>query len=220
MSYFGKFYLTGPDAQKAADWIFSARMDGDVGKTIYTCMLNSQAGIEADLTVSVINSGSGSAADPAFQGRGFYIAAAGGAAYQNLAHITKTVQDQGFNVNIDDMSQDMGMLSLQGPLSRHILSHLTPESLDNESFPFNTNKMISVAGHEVRALRVSFVGELGWELHIPRASCVPVYEALHRVGAQYGMVNAGYRAIDSLSIEKGYPHWHQEVKRLSLECKP
>ena len=80
MSYFGKFYLTGPDAQQAADWIFSARMDGEVGKTVYTCMLNDQAGIEADLTVSVIHSGAGSAADPTFQGRGFYIAAAGGAA--------------------------------------------------------------------------------------------------------------------------------------------
>ena len=140
------------------------------------------------------------------------MAAAGGAAYQNLAHIIKTVQDKGFNVKIEDRSEDMGMLSLQGPLSRHILSQLTSEPLDNESFPFNTNKMIKVAGHPVRALRVSFVGELGWELHIPRDSCVPVYHALHQVGQKYGLVNAGYRAIDSLSMEKGYPHWHQEIR--------
>ena len=73
MSYFGKYYLTGPDAQKAADWIFTARMDGEQGKTIYTCMLNKQAGIEADLTVSLIEPGAGSAADPEFQGTGFYI---------------------------------------------------------------------------------------------------------------------------------------------------
>ena len=66
MSYFGKYYLTGPEAQEAADWIFSARMDGEVGRTIYTCMLNDKAGIEADLTVSVIDSGTGSAADPSF----------------------------------------------------------------------------------------------------------------------------------------------------------
>ena len=102
MSYFGKFYLTGPDAQQAADWIFSARMDGEVGKTVYTCMLNAAAGVEADLTVSMIESGAGSPADPSFQGRGFYIAAAGGAAYQNLAHIIKTVQDRGFNVSVED----------------------------------------------------------------------------------------------------------------------
>ena len=66
MSYFGKYYLTGPEAQEAADWIFSARMDGEVGKTIYTCMLNEKAGIEADLTVSVIDSGTGSVVDPSF----------------------------------------------------------------------------------------------------------------------------------------------------------
>ena len=67
MSYFGKFYLTGPEAQQAADWIFSARMDGEEGKTVYTCMLNAAGGIEADLTVSMIEPGSGSSADPAFE---------------------------------------------------------------------------------------------------------------------------------------------------------
>ena len=212
MSYFGKFYLTGPDAQKAVDWIFSARMDGTPGKTVYTCMLNKNGGIEADLTVSIIESGFGSSADPQFNGRGFYIAAAGGAAYQNLAHITQALQDGGFDVQLEDRSHDMGMLSLQGPLSREILSKLTESQLDNSNFPFSTNQMITVAGHQVRALRVSFVGELGWELHIPQDSCIPVYMALAEAGKEYGMVNAGYRAIDSLSIEKGYPHWHQEVR--------
>ena len=67
MSYFGKFYLTGPEAQEAADWVFSARMDGEAGKTVYTCMLNSGGGIEADLTVSMIESGTGSEADPSFE---------------------------------------------------------------------------------------------------------------------------------------------------------
>merc|ERR1719189_1749061 len=104
------------------------------------------------------------------------------------------------------------MVSLQGPKSRDILSRLTDTPLDNENFPFSTNKMIEVAGHRVRALRVSFVGELGWELHIPRESCEALYKAIHQVGQHYGLVNAGYRAIDSLSIEKGYPHWHQEVR--------
>jgi len=212
MSYFGKFYLTGPDAQAAVDWIFTAPMTGTEGKTIYTCMLNKGAGIEADLTVSIIGSGTGSSADPSFEGRGFYIAAAGGAAYQNFAHIQTAIQDAGFNVTLEDRSQEMGMLSLQGPYARHILEKLTDVPLDNLSFPFSTNKMIEVAGHQVRALRVSFVGELGWELHIPSESCVPVYLALTEAGKEFGMVNAGYRAIDSLSIEKGYPHWHQEVR--------
>jgi len=213
MSYFGKFYLTGPDAQAAANWVFSAPMDGIEGKTVYTCMLNKDAGIEADLTVSMIQSGTGtSSADPKFSGRGFYIAAAGGAAFQNFAHIQQTLQDKGFNVNLEDRSHEMGMLSLQGPASRDILAKLTDTPLDNSSFPFSTNKMIEMAGHQVRALRVSFVGEMGWELHIPKDTCVPVYLALAEAGKEFGLVNAGYRAIDSLSIEKGYPHWHQEVR--------
>ena len=65
---------------------------------------------------------------------------------------------------------------------------------------------------QVLALRVSFVGEMGWELHIPNESCVPVYRALMEAGKDKGLMNAGYRAIDSLSIEKGYPHWHAEIK--------
>jgi sarcosine dehydrogenase len=104
------------------------------------------------------------------------------------------------------------MLSLQGPKSRDILQRLTDVNLDNLTFPYSTCQTITVAGNEVLALRVSFVGEMGWELHIPAAACVPVYHALHEAGVEYGMVNAAYRAIDALSIEKGYPHWHQEIR--------
>ena len=80
------------DAQAAANWIFTGNMDCPPGRTVYTCMLNKMAGIEADLTVSVLESGEGGSVDPEFTGTGFYIAAAGGAAYQNLSHIQKTVQ--------------------------------------------------------------------------------------------------------------------------------
>lgn len=76
----------------------------------------------------------------------------------------------------------MGMLSLQGPLSRDILQPLTEEDLSDTAFPFSTNKRIQVAGHNVLALRVSFVGEMGWELHIPNESCVPVYKAIMQAG--------------------------------------
>ena len=104
------------------------------------------------------------------------------------------------------------MLSLQGPKSRQILQQLTSADLSDEAFPFSSWRSIEVAGHPVMALRVSFVGEMGWELHIPSDTCVPVYRALMAAGQSNGLVNAGYRAIDSLSIEKGYPHWHQEIR--------
>ena len=146
------------------------------------------------------------------QNREFYIAAAGGAAYQNLAHIQQTVQDKGFNVNIRDATMQMAMISIQGPKSRTILESLTDADLSNESFPFSSNRVINVCGKMVLALRVSFVGELGWELHIPNEHAAEIYREVMKAGQPHGLVNAGYRAIDSLSIEKGYPHWHQELR--------
>lgn len=106
----------------------------------------------------------------------------------------------------------MGMLSIQGPKSRELLQSLTDSDLSDTSFPFSTNKVITFAGHKVRALRLTFVGEMGWELHIPSVSCVPVYTAIAQVGKAFGLVNAGYRAIDSLSMEKGYKHWHADLR--------
>ena len=96
--------------------------------------------------------------------------------------------------------------------SRELLQSLTSADLSNESFPFSTHKVINVAGHNCRAIRLTFVGELGWELHIPNDSCVPVYEAVMGIGEKFGIVNGGYRALDSLSAEKGYKHWHQDLR--------
>ncbi|KAK8776628.1 hypothetical protein V5799_030030 [Amblyomma americanum] len=203
MSYFGKFYITGPDAQAAVDFIFSSNMQKPKDSTTYTCMLNSRGMVEADLTVSVISPGAGSPCDPKFDGDGFYVAVAGASANHCLAHIRTVVQDQKFKVSIADESETMGMLSIQGPKSRELLQSLTDSDLSDTSFLFSTNKVITFAGHKVRALRLTFVGEMGWELHIPSVSCVPVYTAIIQAGKAFGLVNAGYRAIDSLSMEKG-----------------
>ena len=86
--------------------------------------------------------------------------------------------------------------------SRELLQLLCSEDFSNEAFSFSTHKILQIAGHPVRVLRLTFVGEMGWELHIPRDSCLPVYEALMEAGSKLGAVNAGYRAIDSLSAEK------------------
>lgn len=96
--------------------------------------------------------------------------------------------------------------------SLEILQTLTNADLTTEAFPFSTHKVINIAGHDVRVIRLTFVGELGLELHIPQDSCVPVYQAVMSAGEKYGIANAGYRAIDSLSAEKGYKHWHQDLR--------
>lgn len=96
--------------------------------------------------------------------------------------------------------------------SRQVLESLTSSDLSNDAFPFLTNKVIDIAGHKVRAIRATFVGELGWELHIPKESCIPVYEAIMKAGASHNICNSGYRAIDTLSLEKGFRHWHADIR--------
>ncbi|KAK2565778.1 Sarcosine dehydrogenase [Acropora cervicornis] len=213
MSYFAKYYLTGPDAQKAVDWIFTNNMAKPPGATTYTCMLNKGGGVEADITVSVLESGDGSSViKPKFEGDGFYLAIGGGIGQHSWCHIENIIHDKHFDVKLEDHSEKMGLLSIQGPNSRELLKCLTSADLSNEAFPFSTHKVINVAGFDCRALRITFVGELGWELHIPNESCVPVYKAIMEAGKSYGIVNGGYRALDSLSAEKGYKHWHQDLR--------
>ncbi|XP_051893204.1 sarcosine dehydrogenase, mitochondrial isoform X2 [Pristis pectinata] len=213
MSYFGKFYLVGPDAKKAADWLFSADVSTSIGKTVYTCMLNSRGGAESDLTVSRIESSPRrSSLTPTFEGDGYYLAVGGGVAQHNWSHIISVLEDQRLNCQLLDCSEELGMISVQGPLSRAVLQEVLDVDLSNEAFPFSTHQVVKAAGHLVRAMRLSFVGEMGWELHVPREACVPVHRAVMQSGAKFGIVNAGYRAIDSLSIEKGYRHWHADLR--------
>uniref|UniRef100_A0A3Q2PCC1 Sarcosine dehydrogenase, mitochondrial n=1 Tax=Fundulus heteroclitus TaxID=8078 RepID=A0A3Q2PCC1_FUNHE len=213
MSYFGKFYLTGPDAKQAADWLFSANVNKKPGSTVYTCMLNKRGGAEADLTVSRLEPGAAKLPlAPESDGDAYYLAIGGGVAEHNWNHIKAVIQDQGFRCQLTDHSEDMGMISIQGPKSREVLQEVLDTDLSNEAFPFSTHKLVKATGHQVRAMRLSFVGELGWELHIPKDSCVPVYRAVMAAGAKHGVINSGYRAIDSLSIEKGYRHWHADLR--------
>ena len=114
----------------------------------------------------MLEGGEGSACDPAFEGKGYYLAVGGAAALQNWAHIVKIIREKGWNVNLTDHTDDMAMLSVQGPNSRTILEKLSDADFSNEAFPFSTQQIITVAGHKVSALRVSFVGEMGKFLNI------------------------------------------------------
>jgi len=212
MSYFGKYYLVGPDAAKAVDWIFTNDIRKPPGSTLYTCMLNKNGGTAADLTVSVVEPGNGKPHAPKFEGTGYYLAIGGGASQYQYCHIMDIIQDHKWNCHMIDHSDNMVLMSVQGPYSRELLQSLTDTDLSEEAFPFSTTQVLKMSGHDCRALRLSFVGELGWELHVPNSSAADVYRAVMEAGKQYGIVNAGYRAIDSLSIEKGYRHWHGDLR--------
>jgi len=198
-SAFGKLHVKGPSARDAMEWLCSNTVAQPHG-TMYTTLCNDRGLVEADLTVSSLEDES------------FYMCTAGATKTRDLAHIRNVFRDKGFNdVEVVDVTHDIGILSVQGPQSRHILEKLVDTDFD--SFPFSSHRVVSVAGHEnVRCVRITFMGELGYELHVPAESCSAVYQALMSAGESVGIRNAGYFATGSLSMEKGYRHWNADLR--------
>jgi len=195
---FAKFTLKGPDAASALNWIAAANVDRAVGSLTYTQMLNNKGGIEADVTVARV------ARDE------FYIVTGTGFATHDFDWISRNIP-AGARAELVDVTSGSAVLSLMGPEARDILARVCPDDLTNAGFPFGTARRISVASCPVLALRVTYVGELGWELHMPTDVAVTVYEALMAAGAGLGLVNAGYRAIETLRLEKGYRAWGSDI---------
>ena len=115
------------------------------------------------------------------------------------------------DVSIANVTDDYGVLVLSGPRSRDVLSRLTNADLGNEAFPWLRGKEIDVAGVPTRALRISYVGELGWELHHPMAQMEKLYRALMETGGEFGIANFGVYAVNSMRMEKGYKAWGSEL---------
>ena len=195
---FAKFVLKGPDALSALNWICANNVDKPVGSLTYTQMLDDKGGIQCDLTVCRV------APDE------FYIVTGTGFATHDFHWIATNIPP-GANAQLFDITSSFSVLSLMGPKSREILAELTNADLSNQAFPFGTAQMIGVADCRLRALRVTYVGELGWELHVPVESATRVYDELIRCGARHGLVNGGYRAIESLRLEKGYRAWGADI---------
>ena len=195
---FAKFTLKGPDAAAALNWIAAGNVDRAVGSLTYTQMLNDKGGIEADVTVARV------AQDE------FYIVTGTGFATHDFDWISRNIP-AGAQAELVDVTSGSAVLSLMGPEARDILARVCPDDLTNAGFPFGTARRISVASCPVLALRVTYVGELGWELHMPTDVAVTVYEALMAAGAELGLVNAGYRAIETLRLEKGYRAWGSDI---------
>ncbi len=195
---FAKFALKGPDAAAALNWIAANNVDRPVGALVYTQMLNARGGIECDLTVVRI------AEDE------FYIVTGTGFATHDFDWIARHIP-AGMNCQLFDITSSNAVLSLMGPRARDILAAVTRADVSNAAFPFATARRIGIAGCPVLALRVTYVGELGWELHLPVEYAQTVYGALMQAGAAHGLVNAGYRAIESCRLEKGYRAWGSDI---------
>lgn len=197
-SSFAKFELSGPDALAALDWICANDVRKPVGRLTYTQLLNSRGGIEADLTVARI------AEDK------FYIVTGTGFRTHDLGWIRDHIPE-GLDVTLTDVTEAWGTLSLMGPKARETLAAATSADLSNAAFPFGHVREIDIAGAPVRALRVTYVGELGWELHAPIGDLGRIYDALMAAGAPHGLKPVGYRALESLRLEKGYRAWGSDI---------
>jgi sarcosine dehydrogenase len=191
---FAKFEVAGPAAMQALDFICAGDVTKPVGRLTYTQMLNTRGGIEADLTVARI------AEDR------FYIVTGTGFRTHDFGWIADHLPGDG--VTLTDVTEDWGTLSLMGPRAREVLAAVTADDVSHAGFPFGHVREISIAGQQVRALRITYVGELGWELHVPLDGLAAVHDAL--VG-QAGVQPVGYRALESLRLEKGYRAWSSDI---------
>jgi sarcosine dehydrogenase len=197
-SSFAKYEVSGPGAAEALSLISANNVAREPGRLTYTQMLNTRGGIECDLTVARL-------ADDRF-----YIVTGTGFRAHDLAWIRERLP-KGGAVETRDVTEDFGTLSLMGPRAREVLAAVTTADVTNTAFPFGHVRVLPIAGAEVRALRVTYVGELGWELHVPVAALGEVFDALMTAGDAFGIRPVGYRALESLRLEKGYRAWGSDI---------
>jgi sarcosine dehydrogenase len=195
---FAKFALVGPDAEAALAYVCSNDVSKPKGSLTYTQMLNDRGGIECDLTVARLKEDE------------FYIVTGTGFATRDFHWIRRSMP-RGLKAELVDVTSAFSVLALMGPRARDVLARVADADVSNDAMPFGVVREIGVGGAPVRALRVTYVGELGFELHLPTEFAVMVYEALMAAGAEFGIVNAGYRAIETLRLEKGYRAWGADI---------
>ena len=195
---FSKFEVQGPGAAAAMNRICANDVDVEMGTSVYGAWLNERGGIEADLTVTRTGENH------------FFVVTAAASQTRDFDWLTKNLATNG-SVVATDVTSAYTVLAIMGPDARSFLQPLTDADLDNEAFPFGTSQQIDLGYATVTALRMTYVGELGWELYIPSEFAAHVYETLTTAGADIGLKHAGYHALDSLRLEKGYRHWGHDI---------
>ncbi|MGL5863561.1 MAG: GcvT family protein, partial [Phycicoccus sp.] len=195
---FGKIRVCGPDAVALLQRVCTADVDRPVGSVLYTGVLNRRGGYEADVTVTRLG--------PAEY---LWITSAGSPVRD--ADWLRRHRDPAWRVAVDDVTTSLAVFGLMGPRSRALLSRLTRTSLDDDAFPFATSREVSLGPAPVRATRITYVGELGWELSVPTELATGVWDALVEAGSDLGLRLAGHYAINALRLDKGYRAWGAEL---------
>jgi len=195
---FSKYLVTGPDAEQALQWLCTADVGVEPGRTVYTGMLNARGTYEADITVTRLSTDE------------FLLVSSAATTERDKDHITARMP-AGCHASLVDVTSAYAVYGVMGPRSRELLARLSRSDFSDQAFPFSTSREIDLGYATVRATRITYVGELGWELYVPTEFAVGAYEDLMAAGAGLGLVNAGYYAIESMRLEKAYRAFGREL---------
>jgi 4-methylaminobutanoate oxidase (formaldehyde-forming) len=195
---FAKFEVSGTGALAALDRIAANKLPEAPGAAVYTQLCNPRGGIEADLTLVHVE-----------EGRFLVVTGAGFGVRDG--HWIATHLPRDGSVAMREVTGELAVINLCGPRSREVLGAVSDADLGNEAFPFLGARYIDVGLARVLAVRIGYVGELGWELYVPQEYAAHVYETLWRAGDSHGIANGGYRAIESCRLEKGYLYWSADI---------
>tara|TARA_Y100001970_G_scaffold45861_1_gene57646 strand:+ start:5378 stop:7825 length:2448 start_codon:yes stop_codon:yes gene_type:complete len=196
-SSFAKFLVAGPEALAVLERLSANSVDVELGKGVYTQWLNERGGIEADLTVTRLSQDE------------FWVVTSAASQTRDWAWLRRACR--GHSVEISDVTEDWSVLGVMGPHSRGLLESVSHIDLSNQSCPFGSMTEIVIAGVSCNALRMSYVGELGWELYIRADQAGAVYEEIRRNGDRFGLRLAGFHAMNALRLEAGYRHWGHDI---------
>jgi dimethylglycine dehydrogenase len=196
VSHFGKYEVKGPGAAAWLDNILANRLPKLPGKTVLTPMLNEKGGVIGDFTVTRLGEES------------FFMIGSGVAERYHWRWFNRFLPAEG--VEITSMTAALAGFNLAGPKARDVLASLTEEDVSNEAFPFLTCRTLKLGGLEARAVRISFTGEVGYEIYLPEEDQLALFELLLERGQGFGIKPAGARALNSLRLEKGYGSWGRE----------
>ena len=197
-SSFAKFRLEGRDACAVLNRICANDVDVPIGKLVYTQWLNEKGGIEADLTVTRLSN------------TAFLIVTGAETEIRDFNWLKRHIPDDAHAI-ATNVSSAMGVISIMGPKARDLLQSICPNDLSHEAFPFATSQEIELGYAIVRASRITYVGELGWEIYVPTEFMAGVYDELVAAGAAFGLKHCGYHALNALRMEKAYRHWGHDV---------
>lgn len=197
-SSFAKFRLEGRDAMSVLNRVCANDVDVAPGRLVYTQWLNEKGGIEADLTVTRLSE------------TAYLIVTGAETEVKDFNWLNRHIPEDAHAI-LTNISSAMGVISIMGPHARDLLQSICPNDLSHEAFPFATSQEIELGYALVRASRITYVGELGWELYIPTEFMTGVYDEIVAAGAAFGLKHCGYHALNALRMEKAYRHWGHDI---------